>query len=57
MLKLSFLKQNVGLQSTCGKPDTFNQFKNQLLFVYSDPDILLQKDCPKDFVYQLYVLS
>ena len=32
----------------------FEQFKNKY-YVYSDPDILLQKDCPKDFVHQLYV--
>lgn len=51
--KVIFLKQNVGYRALW-ETNVFEQFKNQY-YVYSDPDILLQKDCPKDFVYQLYV--
>jgi hypothetical protein len=47
------LKHNVGYKALW-ESNVFEQFKNQY-YVYSDPDILLQKDCPKDFVYQLYV--
>ena len=49
-----FLKQNVGYKALW-ETNVFEQFKNKY-YVYSDPDILLQKDCPKDFAYQLYVL-
>ena len=51
--KVIFLKQNVGYKALW-ETDAFEQFKNNY-YVYSDPDILLQSDCPKDFVYQLYV--
>ncbi|MBI3520537.1 MAG: glycosyltransferase family 2 protein [Bacteroidetes bacterium] len=51
--KVIFLKQNVGYRALW-ETRIFEQFKNQY-YVYSDPDILLQHDCPKDFVYQLYV--
>jgi hypothetical protein len=47
-----FLKKNRGYRALW-LTDTFAKFKNGY-YVYSDPDILLQKDCPKDFVYQLY---
>ena len=52
--KVIFLKQNVGYKALW-ETEVFEQFKNKY-YVYSDPDILLQKDCPRDFVYQLYVL-
>ena len=52
--KVIFLKQNVGYKALW-ETEVFDQFKNKY-YVYSDPDILLQKDCPRDFVYQLYVL-
>ena len=50
--KVIFLKQNVGYKALW-ETNVFEKFKNQY-YVYSDPDILLQKDCPKDFVYHLY---
>lgn len=50
--KVIYLKQNVGYMALW-QSDVFNQFKNKF-YVYSDPDILMQDDCPKDFVYQLY---
>lgn len=53
-VKVIFLKQNAGYRALW-ETNVFEQFKNQY-YVYSDPDILLQKDCPKDFVYQLYVI-
>ena len=53
-VKVIFLKQNVGYKALW-ETEVFEQFKNKY-YVYSDPDILLQKDCPRDFVYQLYVL-
>ncbi len=52
--KVIYLKQNVGYRALW-ETGVFEQFKNKY-YVYSDPDILLQKDCPKDFIYQLYVL-
>lgn len=51
-IKIFYLNQNVGYKALW-ESDVFNQFKNNY-YVYSDPDILLDKDCPKDFVYQLY---
>lgn len=51
--KVIFLRQNIGYKALW-ETDVFNQFKNNY-YVYSDPDILLQPDCPKDFVYQLYI--
>jgi len=51
--KVMFLKQNVGYKALW-ETNVFDQFKDKY-YVYSDPDILLQPDCPKDFVYQLYV--
>jgi hypothetical protein len=50
--KVIYLKQNLGYRALW-KIEIFNQFKNQY-YVYSDPDILLQEDCPRDFVYVLY---
>jgi len=50
--KVIFLKKNVGYKALW-ETDVFEQFKNKY-YVYSDPDILLQKNCPKDFVYVLY---
>lgn len=50
--KVIFLKKNVGYKALW-ETDVFEQFKNKY-YVYSDPDILLQHDCPKDFVYILY---
>lgn len=47
-----FLKENVGYKALW-ESNVFEQFKNNY-YVYSDPDILLQSDCPEDFVYQLY---
>lgn len=47
-----YLKQNIGYKALW-ESNAFEQFKNRY-YVYSDPDILLQPDCPKDFVYQLY---
>lgn len=47
------LKQNVGYRALW-ETNVFEQFKNKH-YVYSDPDILMQNDCPKDFVYQLYL--
>ena len=51
-IKVIYLKKNLGYRALWIS-DVFNQFKNDY-YVYSDPDILLQDDCPKDFVYQLY---
>lgn len=51
--KVIFLKHNVGYKALW-ETNVFEQFKNKY-YVYSDPDILLQQDCPKDFVYQLYL--
>jgi hypothetical protein len=50
--KVIYLKQNVGYKALW-ETNTFEQFKNQF-YVYTDPDILLQKNCPRDFVYHLY---
>lgn len=50
--KVIFLKQNVGYKALW-ETDVFEQFKDNY-YVYSDPDILLQQECPKDFVYYLY---
>src|ERR1700741_1141203 len=47
-----FLKANVGYKALW-ETNVFEQFKNGF-YVYSDPDILMQEDCPKDFVYHLY---
>jgi hypothetical protein len=47
-----FLKKNIGYKALW-ESNAFEQFKNNY-YVYSDPDILLQPDCPKDFVYRLY---
>jgi hypothetical protein len=51
--KVVFLKENIGYKALW-ETKAFEQFKDRY-YVYSDPDILLQSDCPKDFVYQLYV--
>jgi hypothetical protein len=51
--KVILLNQNVGYRALW-ETNVFEQFKNKH-YVYSDPDILLQHDCPKDFVYQLYI--
>ncbi|MBC7695248.1 MAG: glycosyltransferase family 2 protein [Burkholderiales bacterium] len=48
-----FLRQNVGYKALW-ETDVFKQFKNNY-YVYSDPDILLGDNCPKDFVYHLYI--
>jgi hypothetical protein len=50
--KVIYLKQNLGYRALW-KSEIFNQFKKQY-YVYSDPDILMQKDCPRDFVYVLF---
>jgi hypothetical protein len=50
--EIIYLKKNMGYRALW-LTDTFAKFKNGY-YVYSDPDILLQKDCPQDFVYQLY---
>lgn len=47
-----FLKENIGYKALW-ESTAFEQFKNNY-YVYSDPDILLQPDCPRDFVYHLY---
>lgn len=47
-----FLKRNVGYKALW-ETEVFERFKNKH-YVYSDPDILLYPDCPKDFVYQLF---
>lgn len=52
--KIIFLKKNVGYKALW-ETNVFEQFKDKY-YVYSDPDILLQNDCPKDFVFHLYVL-
>ena len=44
-----FLKENIGYKALW-ESNVFEQFKSNY-YVYSDPDILLQPDCPKDFVY------
>jgi hypothetical protein len=51
--KVIFLNKNVGYKALW-ETNVFNDFKYKY-YVYSDPDILLQVDCPKDFVYRLYV--
>lgn len=51
--KVVFLNKNVGYKALW-ETNVFNDFKNKY-YVYSDPDILLQDDCPKDFVYRLYI--
>jgi hypothetical protein len=50
--KVIFLGKNVGYKALW-ETRVFEQFKNNY-YVYSDPDILMQEDCPKDFVYALY---
>lgn len=47
-----FLGRNVGYKALW-ETEVFEQFKKQY-YVYTDPDILMQKDCPSDFVYHLY---
>ena len=47
-----YLKRNMGYMALWLN-ETFNQFKNKY-YVYSDPDIIMQDSCPKDFVYKLY---
>lgn len=47
-----FLGKNVGYKALW-ETDVFEQFKNNY-YVYSDPDILVSDDCPKDFVYHLF---
>lgn len=51
-VQVIYLKQNVGYKALW-ETNIFEQFKNKY-YVYTDPDILLQQDCPKDFVYHLY---
>lgn len=51
-VKVIYLKKNLGYRALWIS-GVFDQFKNKY-YVYSDPDILLQDDCPKDFVYHLY---
>jgi hypothetical protein len=50
--KVIFLRENVGYRALW-ETEIFDQFKNNY-YVYSDPDILMQEDCPKDFVHVLY---
>jgi hypothetical protein len=47
-----YLKQNVGYKALW-KSDVFKRFESSF-YVYTDPDILLQEDCPRDFIYHLY---
>lgn len=50
--KVIYLKQNAGYRALW-ETNVFDRFKTNY-YVYSDPDILLQPDCPKDFVFQLF---
>ena len=50
--KVIYLKKNMGYRALW-ESKVFEQFKDEY-YVYSDPDILLQKDCPRDFVYILF---
>ena len=50
--KVIYLKENLGYMALW-QSKAFDQFKNGF-YVYSDPDILMQDDCPKDFIYQLF---
>ena len=51
-INVIYLKKNLGYRALWIS-DVFEQFRDNY-YVYSDPDILLQDDCPKDFVFQLY---
>ncbi len=50
--KVVFLEQNLGYKALW-QISLFEQFKNDF-YVYSDPDILMMPDCPKNFVFLLY---
>jgi hypothetical protein len=47
-----YLKQNIGYKALW-KSHVFKRFESSY-YVYTDPDILLQEDCPRDFIYHLY---
>jgi hypothetical protein len=47
-----FLNKNVGYKALW-ESDVFERFKNNY-YVYSDPDVLLQANCPKNFVSILF---
>lgn len=50
--KVVFLKANLGYMALW-KSDYFNEIKSKY-YVYTDPDVVPNKDCPKDLVFQLY---
>ncbi len=47
-----YLKKNVGYQALW-KPKVFMHFKNDY-YVYTDPDVVPNDNCPSDVVFQLY---
>lgn len=51
-VKVIFLGKNIGYRALW-ETEVFNKFKNSY-YVYSDPDILLNNQCPNNFVYILY---
>lgn len=50
--KIIYLKQNLGYMALW-KNDYFKEIKSKY-YVYTDPDVVPNQDCPKDLVYQLY---
>jgi len=50
--KVIFLNKNVGFKALWQTP-VFDQFKKSY-YVYTDPDVLPQSDCPKNILEELY---
>ncbi|MBA2611417.1 MAG: glycosyltransferase family 2 protein [Bacteroidetes bacterium] len=52
--KVIFLKKNVGYKALW-KTDVFEQFKRGF-YVYTDPDLVPNENCPPDLVFKLFKL-
>jgi hypothetical protein len=52
-VKVHYLKQNLGYLALW-KSDLWPEIREQF-YIYTDPDVILIEQCPKDFVIQLFV--
>jgi hypothetical protein len=52
--KVIFLKKNVGYMALW-ETDVFEQFKKGF-YVYTDPDVIPNKNCPSDIVFKLFTV-
>lgn len=52
--KVIFLKKNVGYKALWQTP-VFDEFKNSF-YVYTDPDVAPNENCPADVVFKLYLV-